>query len=127
MDTDGQLLYREKTQRILDAFHEVHRAFQYHFAEPVYRRAMVVALEQLGAHCDQERTFRVVYREVIVGEYRADLVVDNAIIVEIKRAESLHRAHVQQCYNYLHVSGLRLGLVLNFGPKAEFKRCFVRA
>lgn len=126
MDFDGQLLYRENTGRILDAFHEVHQTFQHHFAETIYRRSMMVALRQMGAICDSEQTFRVFFRGEMVGEYRADLVVDHRIIVEIKRAEALHPSHIQQCYNYLSVSGFQLGLVLNFGIKPEFKRCFIK-
>lgn len=84
---------------------------------------MAVELGRSGLAVGREVPFTVVYKGEEVGNYVADLVVEGAVVVELKSVESLAATHVGQCLNYLRVSGLKTGLVLNFGrPKLEIRR-----
>lgn len=93
------------------------------YLEAVYRRALAVELICLDIPVDQERPFRVMYRGEMVGSYQADLVIAEQVIVETKACEGLTDAHVGQLLNYLKCSGLRAGLLMNFGkPRMQFRR-----
>jgi GxxExxY protein len=93
------------------------------YLEAVYRRALAVELIRSGISVDQERPFRVMYRGEMVGSYQADLVISEQVIVETKVCEGLTDAHVGQLLNYLKCSGLRAGLLMNFGkPRMQFRR-----
>ena len=125
MDRDGALMHREVTDGILKGFFHVYNTLEYGFLENVYKRAMVVALRRTGLRCDSEVTFPIFYLGENVGDYRADLVVERKVIVEVKTLPKIDKPHASQCYNYLKASRLHVGLVLNFGPKPEFERHFL--
>jgi GxxExxY protein len=91
-------------------------------AEKVYRRALVVELEYLGIHSRREVTFDLHHRGVPIGVYRADLIVESRVIVEVKTGMFLDPAVVPQTLNYLKASGLSIGLVIYFGPQLKVKR-----
>ena len=93
------------------------------FLEKVYENALAYELRNAGLIVAQQHCLSVVYDGVTVGEYVADLVVEWALLVELKAAKALDDAHHAQCLNYLKASGLRLGLLLNFGrPRLDIKR-----
>jgi GxxExxY protein len=92
----------------------VHRKLGPGYAEPIYRRAMRVELIAGGLETDEERRFEVVYRGVIVGVQRVDLIVQQTVVLELKAVERLHDVHVSQLAAYLHGTGLRAGLLINF-------------
>ena len=93
------------------------------FLESVYRRALAHSLRKAGLQVESERAFRVLYGGVIVGDYRADLIVGDAVIVEVKALKVLTSAHHAQLLNYLKASCLPVGLILNFGnPRLEVRR-----
>jgi GxxExxY protein len=93
------------------------------FLEKVYERALLTELELQGLKAVAEVPFSVVYKGQFVGEYFADIVVDDEVVVELKCVERLGEAHVAQCLNYLRASGLRLCLLVNFQrAKVEWKR-----
>ena len=92
------------------------------FSEPVYANALAVALQNAGLRVQREVSFEVVFRGVVVGRYRADLVVESKIIVETKTLHRLDLSGTVQVRNYLRASGLSVGLLLNFGATAEHKR-----
>ncbi len=110
------------TQRIIKAFYTVYNTLGYGFAEKVYRNAMALELRKLGVPVAIEFPIQVYYRGEIVGEYFADLVAADAVVVELKAAKEFAEAHEAQLLNYLKATRYEVGLLMNFGPKAEFVR-----
>ncbi|MBS0636755.1 MAG: GxxExxY protein, partial [Verrucomicrobia bacterium] len=93
------------------------------FHEKVYKNALLIAMRQKGLLVEVERSYDVVFRGKLIGRYYADLVVDQTVIVELKCCESLINEHQAQLFNYLKVSGLSVGLLVNFrSRKLEWKR-----
>ena len=107
---------------IIASGYAVHRAFGYGFLESVYRRALVVELSHRGALVAQEVRFGLLHRGVNVGVYRADVIVEQRIIVEVKAGLLPDPIAPVQLLNYLRASGLHLGLVLHFGPDVHIRR-----
>lgn len=113
----------ELNERIIGAGFAVSRQLGHGFLEAVYKRALLVELAACGLAAEQERRFDIRYRDQPVGQYIADLVVEGAVIVELKAVEALTHAHAGQVLNYLKASGLPVGLLLNFGkPRLEVRR-----
>jgi len=93
------------------------------FLEKVYENAMVHELKKNGIEVKQQHPMVVKYDEVVVGEFAADLLVENELLVELKAAKAINEVHLSQCMNYLRATGLKLCLLLNFGkPRVEIKR-----
>ncbi len=102
---------------------EVHRTLGPGFLEAVYEHAMVHELELRQIPFERQAALRVRYKGVEVGEYRADIIVDRKIVLEIKASTVLTRAHEAQAHHYLAATGLRLALLLNFGRNSlDIKR-----
>jgi GxxExxY protein len=116
------LLHGEVTEQVIAGFHKAYNALGYGLLERVYRRSTQVALEKSGLLVQSEVPFSVMFMGENVGDYRADLVVEQRVIVECKSVEHVLAVHEAQVLNYLRASGLRVGLLLNFGPKPSFKR-----
>lgn len=110
------------TYRILGAYFRVYRCMGWGFLEAVYRRAMVLALQDAGARVASEATMPVFFAGRLVGEFRADLIVDDRVVVELKTSERIAPEHRAQLLNYLKASTIEHGLLLNFGPRPEFER-----
>jgi GxxExxY protein len=110
------------TERIIGVFYEVYNELGFGFLESVYREAMRIALEQAGLRVEAEVAVPVSFRGRSVGVFRADLVVDGRVVVELKTAESINKAHEAQVLHYLRASAMEIGLVMNFGPDARFRR-----
>jgi len=120
---DGGLLHETVTKEIIGAAFEVHRVLGYGFLEKVYQRAMQVELQRRGQVSEIESEIRVLYKNVEVGFYKADLFVDRAVIVELKVAKAYNSEDEAQLLNELKATGIRVGLLINFGrSKVEFKR-----
>lgn len=118
-----KLKHEELTSKILEAFFKrVYRRLGYGFLEKVYENAMVLELRQMGLTVEAQKKIEVYYNGEIVGEYFADLVVEDKVIVELKAARSLAEEHEAQLLNYLRATPHEVGLLLNFGPKPEFIR-----
>lgn len=93
------------------------------FLEKVYENALALELRRVGLAVAQQRAISVVYMGVTVGEYFADLLVEDAILIELKTVHALDRVHRAQCINYLRATGMRLCLLMNFGaPRLEVRR-----
>ena len=120
--TDIELLHGDVTAQIIGAFFDVYNELGHGFAELVYHRAVVVALTERGIRTETERTLTIRYHGVVVGEYRADLIVDGKVVVECKVAPKIVQSHETQLLNYLKATNLKIGLILNFGPDATFRR-----
>ena len=102
---------------IIGAAYEVHNVLGFGFAEKVYERALAVELELRGVRFKTQQPTGVSYKGENDGAFIADLLVEDAVIVELKSANDLHVEHERQCLNYLRAGDWKLGLVLNFGPK----------
>lgn len=116
------MLYEEKTDLIIKAFYKVYNTLGYGFLEKVYHNAMLIELENLGFELKSQYPIEVNYAGIRVGEYYADIVVDDCIIIENKVAESLKEEHEFQLINYLKATEMEVGLLLNFGKSPAFKR-----
>ena len=116
------LLHEEITDRIIGAFYKVYNELGYGFLEKVYENALRIELVRMGLRVDTQRPISVYYESQVVGEYFADLCVEDSVIVEVKAAEGLSKAHEAQLTNYLKATAMEVGLLLNFGPKPEFSR-----
>lgn len=111
------------TGQILAAAFEVANTLGHGFLEAVYRKALAHELSQTGHAVEQEKAFKVIYKGAEIGTYVADMIVDSRVVVELKASEALSPAHTAQCLNYLKASGIKTGLLLNFGrPKIEYRR-----
>ncbi len=117
-----ELLQKELTSKILNAFFHVYNQLGYGFLEKVYENALAHELRKRGHTVTQQMSIAVYYDGVQVGEYFADLLVDRLVIVELKAAESISKQHQTQLMNYLKATQIEVGLLLNFGPKPEFRR-----
>ena len=121
------LLHEELTGKILECAFDVQNTLGCGFLEKVYENAMVVALREAGLRVSQQVPLRVHYRGERVGEYVADVVVNDTVLVEIKATENNPRIYVAQVLNYLKASGSPVGLLLNFGcPKLYYRRLSLR-
>lgn len=114
--------HTDVTDKIIHTFYTVYNSLGYGFLEKVYRNAMAIELNKLGLKTIPEAPIRVYYDGQCVGEYFADLVVADAVIVELKAARQLAEEHEAQLLNYLKATRYEVGLLLNFGPKPEIKR-----
>ena len=112
----------ETTDKIIKIFYRVYGKLGYGFLEKVYENAMMIELKKEGIPAVAGWPIRVLYEKEIVGEYFADLLVDNKVIVEIKVARNLAPEDEAQLLNYLKATDAEVGLLLNFGPKPEIKR-----
>jgi GxxExxY protein len=116
------LKHGEITDRIIGCFYEAYNELGHGFLESVYREALTVALEAAGLRVQREAPIPVWFKGHIVGEYRADLLVDGLVIVEIKVARALEPSHEAQLIHYLKATRVEVGLLLNFGPRPYVKR-----
>ncbi len=117
------LLYGELTQQIIGAAMEVHRVLGPGFLEAVYEESLAHELHLRGIPFERQKPLVVRYKCVIAGNYIADLVVEGKVIVELKAAKDLTRNDEAQLLNYLHATGIRVGLLLNFGTQSlQFSR-----
>ena len=116
------LKHGELTEKILGAFYKVYNHLGYGFLEKVYENALVLELRKMGLSVKQQAPIHVYYDNELVGEYFADIVVDDKVIIELKSADVIAKSHVSQLTNYLKATRHEVGLVLNFGPKASFAR-----
>jgi len=116
------MLHGDITDQIIKAFYKVYNSLGYGFLEKVYENALLIELTTCGLQVAQQHPIQVLYEKQQVGEYFADLVVNDLIILELKAAENIRDEHVAQLTNYLKATRKEVGLLLNFGGKPEFKR-----
>ncbi|MFO8234542.1 MAG: GxxExxY protein [Bacteroidales bacterium] len=112
--------HQDKTKRIINAFYKVYNTLGYGFLEKVYQNALYFELQNNDFNCQAQQPIKVYYNEQQVGDYYADIIVDDSIILELKAAEALCEENEYQLINYLKAT--EIGLLLNFGKKPEFKR-----
>jgi GxxExxY protein len=122
MITETGLKHQELTARIIRVFLDVYNELGPGFLESVYVEALALALSEAGLVVEREMPLAVSFRGSVVGQFRADLVVDGTVLVETKAGQCLHPAHTAQVLNYLRATVLEVGLLLNFGPRPGIKR-----
>ena len=114
--------HKALTDTVLCCFYTVYNALGYGFLEKVYENALLMELEKRGVKATAQYPITVYYNNKSVGEYFADILVEDAVIIEIKAARHVLPEHDAQLLNYLKATEMEVGLLLNFGPSPEFKR-----
>jgi GxxExxY protein len=122
MNTDEHRL-NEMTEGIIKCVYVVSNTLGNGFLEKVYENALAHELRKSGFLVEQQKGIKVRYDGIVVGDYMADLLVQNVVLIELKAVKSLEGIHVAQCLNYLKATGLKVCLLLNFGtPKVQIRR-----
>jgi GxxExxY protein len=116
------LIEENTTGKILECFYKVYGRLGYGFLEKVYERAMMIELREMGLECRSQAPVSVFYKKELIGNYYADIIVENSVILELKTVETLCIVHEMQLHNYLKATKIEVGLLLNFGTKPSFKR-----
>ena len=116
------LKYKELTDGILKTFYEVYNELGYGFLEKVYQNSIYIELKNKGYKVEAQNKIKVYYKGTEVGEYYADLIVENLIILELKAVDYIVKDFENQILNYLRSTDCEVGLLLNFGEKPEFRR-----
>ena len=114
--------YKALTEKIIEIFFDVYNKLGYGFLEKVYENAMMVEFGKEGIHATSQSPIKVMYEKQVIGEYFADILVEDKVIVEIKASKKLALEHEAQLLNYLKATDIEVGLLLNFGPAPEIKR-----
>lgn len=123
MDDSENIIYRDLSYKIIELAFEVHNELGCGFLEKVYENALMILLEREGIPAKQQASADVYFRSKVVGQYFADILVDNKIILELKTVDAISDVHKAQVLNYLRATSLKLGLILNFAkPRLEYKR-----
>ncbi len=120
---EEKLLYKELSYKIVGLAMQVHTELGHGFLEKVYENSLMILLAEHRIHAQQQLPIRVQFHGHVVGEYIADILVENSIILELKAATQLSDIHKAQTLNYLKATGFRLAILLNFGRrKLEYER-----
>jgi GxxExxY protein len=117
---DGK--YSDLSEKIIKVFYQVHTELGFGFSEKVYQKAFGIALRKAGFKVDEQLPIKVYYQGEVVGEFFADMLINDVILLELKSASEIIAEHETQLLNYLKATEIEVGYVLNFGPSAKFKR-----
>lgn len=118
----SNLLHKKITDAVLRAYYDVYNELGHGFLEKVYQNAIYFELKSLGYDVEAQKQIKVYFRNQLVGEYYADILIEDKVIIELKACELLMNVHIAQLMNYLKATEVEVGLLLNFGEKPEFKR-----
>ena len=119
---EKEFKHKELTAKIIEVFYRVYNKLGYGFLEKVYENAMMIEFKREGIPAKAQAPIKVYYDEEIIGEYTADIFVDDKIIVEIKAIKKLAEENEAQLLNYLRATDIEVGLLFNFGTNPEVKR-----
>ena len=114
--------YQDLTAKIIECAYKVHNTLGFGFLEAVYQNAILIELLKAGLRAEKERKIQVYYDNQLVGDYIADIVVEDSVILELKSVKDLHPAHEAQLINYLKATGIEVGLLINFAESVQIKR-----
>lgn len=117
-----ELIHKDLTDSILKVYFDVYNELGYGFLEKVYQNSMYLELKSRGFYVEAQKQIKVNYKGVEVGEYYADLIINEKVILELKAAECIVEDFEYQLINYLKATNMEVGLLLNFGKKPEFRR-----
>ena len=121
---DAEVLYPHKdlTERIIGAAFDVHNELGAGFVEKVYENALAIELRKRGFKVEQQKPVRVEYQGESVGEFVADLIIDDTVLVEVKSVKSLTPENESKLIHYLKATGIEIGLLINFGESVDIRR-----
>lgn len=122
MSSNEQFLHSEVTKQIIGTFYEVYNELGHGFLESVYENSLAIALREQGFEVVQQVSIPVYFRGNKVGDFEADILVNQIVILELKAARTIDPSHIAQLLHYLKATQIEVGLLFNFGPRAEFKR-----
>jgi len=115
--------HEELTDKVIGCAYKVYNIMGFGFLESVYEKCLLIELKKAGIDAETQKDILVQYEGYIVGEFKADILVNDAIIVELKSVRQIVKAHEVQLVNYLSATGKDIGLIINFGPKSvEIRR-----
>ena len=117
-----KMKHSELTGKIIDCAYKVHNTLGFGFLETVYQNALLIELLKSGLKAEKEKPIKISYEGQIVGDYIADIIVENKVILELKAVKEIHPKHEAQLVNYLKATGIEIGLLINFGESVEVKR-----
>ncbi len=121
-ESEQEYLHKELTESVIKIFYKVYRKMGYGFVESVYQNAMFFALQDAGFSVEAQKDIEVFYEKHKVGYFRADIVVNDLLILELKAVDTLNESHIRQLSNYLKATNIEVGLLLNFGERAQVRR-----
>ncbi len=116
------LKHHELTEKIIGVFYDVYNELGHGFLESVYEQALAIGLNQVGIGVERQVPVSVRFRGHQIGDFRADLLADAKVLLELKAARTIDEAHEKQLLNYLRATNIEVGLLLNFGVKPQFRR-----
>ena len=114
--------HSDLTDEIINCFYTVYNTLGYGFLEKIYENSLCSELKRVGLNVKPQHPISVFFKDELVGEYFADIIVENSVILELKACEELNKSHESQLVNYLKATEIEVGLLLNFGKKPEIKR-----
>ena len=120
--SNEQYIHGDLTDKIIKAFYKVYNTLGYGFLEKVYENAMYIELQKIGMNVERQQGVKVFYKQLEVGNYFADLIINEKVIIELKAAEAICQEHELQLVNYLKATKIEVGLLLNFGKNPEVRR-----
>ncbi len=119
---DNNYLHSELTEKIIGEAFKIYNTLGQGFLEKVYENALIKKLRDAGVKAEQQYPIKVIFEDAIVGEYCADILVENKVIIGLKAVELINPVFEVQLVNYLKATGIEVGLLINFGKKLEIKR-----
>jgi GxxExxY protein len=114
--------HEELTHQIIACAYKVYNTLGFGFLEIVYQNALLIELLKAGLRAEKEKKIQIYYDSQLVGDYMADIIVEDKVILELKSVKDLHPAHEAQLVNYLKATGIEVGLLINFGESVQIKR-----
>ena len=118
----SSIRHSDITKKIIKAFYEVYNELGHGFLEAVYEKSIFISLKNLGLEVTSQHPIPVYFKQNLVGNFIADLIVEDKVIIELKAVEHIIPQHEAQLINYLKATNIEVGLLMNFGNKPEFKR-----
>lgn len=115
-------LHEDLTKKIIKAFYIVYNKLGYGFAEKIYENSMLIELRKMGISCQKQVPIKVFYEGQEVGNYFADILVEDKVIIELKAVSIIIEEHKAQLLNYLKATKIEIGLILNFGNEPQISR-----
>ncbi len=119
-----RLSHSELTEKVIGIFFDVYNQLGFGFLESVYENAMALELSEAGLKVSRQPCLNVWYKGHQIGQFKADLVVNEVLLLELKTAKTIDIAHSKQTLNYLRATEIEVALILNFGPVPQFKRLY---
>ena len=117
-----EILFNNTTDKIIRCFYNVYDELGTGFLESIYEKSLIIELRKIGLKVENQKELKVYYKNYLVGNFKIDLLIENKIIIEIKAVSKLIPQHEAQLLNYLKATKIKVGLIVNFGEKLEFKK-----